>query len=126
MFTFCKPLEVVLYSQYVNREKHIVHVISKRPFTEAAEKYPNDRDSIIDVYNVLGKGTFETPQILRKTFSSLDNFKYKDKWWVIDIGGNNLRLMAAILFTTQKIFVKHIVTHPEYNKLTQRYKKGDL
>ena len=116
----------MLYSQYVNQEKYNVHVISKRPFTDAAEKYPNDRESIIDVYNVLRKGSFETPQILKETFSSLDNFKYRDKWWVIDIGGNNLRLMAAILFTTQKIFVKHIVTHPEYDKLTQIYKKGEL
>jgi len=85
-----------------------VHVISKRPFTEAAEKYPNDRESIIDVYNVLRKGTFETPQILKETFASLDNFKHKDKWWVIDIGGNNLRLIVAILFTTQEVYVKHI------------------
>lgn len=54
------------------------------------------------------------------------NKRFKDKWWVIDIGGNNLRLLAAILFTTQKVFVKHIVTHPEYDKLTQRYKKGEL
>jgi len=103
-----------------------VHVISKRPFTEAAEKYPNDRESIIDVYNVLRKGAFETPQILKETFASLDNFKHKDKWWVIDIGGNNLRLMAAILFTTQEVYVKHIITHSEYDKLTQRYKKGKL
>ena len=103
-----------------------MHVISKKPFTEAAEKYPNDRESIIDVYNILRKGTFETPQELKETFASLDNFKHRDKWWVIDIGGNNLRLMAAILFTTQKIFVKHIVTHTEYDKLTQRYKKGEL
>ncbi len=58
MFTFCKSLKVVLYSRNVNYEKYIVHVISKRPFTEAAEKYPNDRDSIIEVYNVLRKGTF--------------------------------------------------------------------
>lgn len=103
-----------------------MHVISKKPFTEAAEKYPNDRESIIDVYNVLRKGTFETPQKLKETFASLDNFKHKDKWWVIDIGGNNLRLMAAILFTTQKIFVKHIVTHAEYDKLSKKYKKGEI
>lgn len=102
-----------------------MHVISKKPFMEAAKKYPDDRGSIIDVYNVLRKGTFETPQALKEIFASLDNFKYKDKWWVIDIGGNNLRLMTAILFTTQKVFVKHIVTHSEYDKLTQRYKKGE-
>ena len=103
-----------------------MHVISKKPFSDAAEKYPNDREAIMDSYNVLRKGNFETPLILKETFSSLDNFKYKDKWWVIDIGGNNLRLMAAILFSCQKIYVKHIVTHPEYDKLTIRYKKGEL
>lgn len=103
-----------------------VHVISKKPFSDAAEKYSNDKQAIMDIYNVLRKGDFETPLALKETLSSLDNFKYKDKWWVIDIGGNNLRLLCAILFSSQKIFVKHIVTHAEYDKLTQRYKKGEL
>lgn len=103
-----------------------MHVISKKPFSDAAKKYPNDREAILDAYNVLRKGNFETPLIMKETFITLDNFKYKDKWWVIDIGGNNLRLMAAILFSCQKIYVKHIVTHAEYDKLTARYKKGEL
>ena len=103
-----------------------VHVISKKPFSDAADKYPNDKEAIMDIYNVLRKGDFETPLALKETLSSLDNFKYKDKWWVIDIGGNNLRLLGAILFSSQKIYVKHIVTHTEYDKLTQRYKKGEL
>ena len=103
-----------------------MHIISKKPFSDAAVKYPNDREAIMDTYNVLRKGNFDTPLILKEVFSSLDNFKYKDKWWVIDIGGNNLRLIAAILFSCQKIYVKHIVTHSEYDKLTIRYKKGEL
>ena len=103
-----------------------MHVISKKPFSDAAEKYPNDKESIMDTYNVLRKGDFETPLALKEAFSSLDNFKYKDKWWIIDIGGNNLRLMAAILFSSQRIYVKHIVTHAEHDKLTNRYKKGEL
>ena len=103
-----------------------MHVISKKPFSDAAEKYPNDRKAIMDVYNVLRTGEFETPLVLKDTFASLDNFRYIDKWWVIDIGGNNLRLIAAILFSCQKVYVKHIVTHPEYDKLTKRYKKGEL
>lgn len=103
-----------------------MHVISKKPFTDAAKKFPNDREAIMDIYNVLRKGEFETPLVLKGTFASLDNFKYKDKWWVIDVGGNNLRLIAAILFSTQKVYVKHIVTHPDYDKLTIRYKRGNL
>lgn len=103
-----------------------MHIISKKPFSDAAEKYPNDREAIMDTYNVLRKGDFATPLVLKETFASLDNFKHKDKWWIIDIGGNNLRLLAAILFSCQKIYVKHIVTHSEYDKLTTRYKKGEL
>ncbi len=103
-----------------------MHVISKKPFVDATEKYPNDKNAILDIYNVLRKGQFETPLILKETFASLDNFKHKDKWWVIDIGGNNLRLIVAILFSCQKIFVKHIVTHADYDKLTTRYQKGEL
>ncbi|MFV2058556.1 MAG: type II toxin-antitoxin system HigB family toxin [Thiohalomonadales bacterium] len=45
---------------------------------------------------------------MKATFTSPDNFKYKDKWWVLDIGGNNLRLICAILFLCQKIYVKQV------------------
>jgi mRNA interferase HigB len=100
-----------------------VHVISKKPFSEASTKYPNDRDAIMNTYNVLRKVEFDTPSIMKETFASLDNFKYKDKWWVIDIGGNNLRLISAISFSCQRIYVKHIVTHTEYDKLCSKYRK---
>ena len=80
-----------------------MHVISKKPFSEASAKYPNDRDAIMNTYNVLRKVEFDTPIIMKETFASLDNFKYKDKWWVIDIGGNNLRLISVILFSCQRI-----------------------
>jgi len=53
----------------------------------------------------------------------LDNFKYRDKWYVIDIGGNKLRIMALIFFRNQKFYVKHIVTHAEYDKLCNKYRK---
>ncbi|KOR31994.1 cytoplasmic protein [Achromatium sp. WMS3] len=103
-----------------------MHIISKKLFAEAAMKYPKDKEKIMDVYSVLNKGNFDTPNIMKNTFASLDNFKYKDKWWVIDIGGHNLRLIAAILFSCQKIYVKHIVTHSEYDKLCTKYRKGEL
>jgi len=100
-----------------------VHVISKRPFREAAEKFPNESTAIMDIYNVLRRGEFGTPDELRRAFPSLDNFKDKDKWWVIDIGGNKLRLMGAFLFQSQLVYVKHIVTHSEYDKLCTKYRK---
>ncbi|MBW2478256.1 MAG: type II toxin-antitoxin system HigB family toxin, partial [Deltaproteobacteria bacterium] len=78
------------------------------------------------VYRVLAKGEFPDPLALRATFPLLDNFKYLDKWLVIDIGGNNLRLVMCILFKAQMVYVKHILTHPEYEKLTDQYRRKKM
>lgn len=100
-----------------------MHVISRKPFNDAAKAFPNDADAIVRTYRVLRAGNFETPEALRSVFATLDNFRYRDKWWVIDIGGNNLRLIAFIEFRDQRMYVKHIATHAEYDKLCKRYAK---
>jgi len=61
-----------------------------------------------------------------KRNGSLDNFKHSDKWWVLDMGGNHLRLIALIQFVHNRMYVKRIVTHAEYDKLCKRYAKGAL
>lgn len=100
-----------------------MHVISRRPFNEASRKYPNDADAIEAAYKTLRNGAFSNPLELKAVFPSLDNFRYKDKWWVIDIGGNNLRLLAFIEFRDNRMYVKHIVTHADYDKLCKKYAK---
>jgi len=85
-----------------------MRIISREPFRDAAIRYPNARTAIE----------------LRQVFPSLDNFKYRDRWWVIDISGNQLRLMAFIEFQYNRLYVRHIVTHAEYDKLTEKYRKG--
>jgi mRNA interferase HigB len=37
-------------------------------------------------------------------------------YYVFDIGGNKYRLIAAIHFNTQKLFIREVMTHKEYNK----------
>lgn len=103
-----------------------MHIIAKPAFAEAARKYPAHATAIMDTYKALESGTFRDPHALRNVFPSADNFKYVDSWWVINIGGNNIRLIACILFGIQTLFVKHIVSHAEYDKLNKRYQKGEL
>ena len=103
-----------------------VHIIAKPAFAEAAIKYPAHATAIMDTYKVLESGAFKDPHALRNVFPSADNFKYVDSWWVINIAGNNIRLIACILFGIQTLYVKKIVSHAEYDKLNKRYKKGEL
>jgi mRNA interferase HigB len=117
----------VRYSLHiVNLLMILMHVISKKPFEDAANKYPKYSKAIIQAYDVLRKVECKTPEELKQYFSSLDNFKYKDKWYVIDISGNNIRLMAFIEFRAGKMFVKHVVNHPDYDKLCEKYARGEL
>lgn len=89
-------------------------------------RFSNDASAIENTYKILRKGEFDCPSALKSLFPSLDNFKYKDKWWVIDIGGNNLRLIAFIAFQDNRMYVKHIVSYGEYDKLCKKYRqKGD-
>lgn len=71
------------------------------------------------------KKQFTQPEEMKRYIPSLDNFKYRDKWWVIDVSGNSLRLISYIDFRLHKIFVKHIVSHAEYDKLTAYYRGNE-
>ena len=92
----------------------------------AASSHSNHRKALLALHKTLSKGRFENPDVMRRVFPSLDNFKHKPKWWVIDIAGNRLRLIAFIQFSQNRMYVKHIVTHAEYDRLCWRYSKGEL
>ena len=100
-----------------------MHVISRAPFDEAVRKYPNETTALDDTYRVLKRANATTPDELRQYFSSLDRMKYRDKWWVIDISGNTLRMMFFADFERGKVFIKHITIHPEYDRLTKYYRE---
>jgi mRNA interferase HigB len=103
-----------------------MHIISKRPFGNAAKDHPNQKQALDDLYRALRRSSFSSPDEMRQLFPSLDNFKYKDKWWVLDVGGNHLRVIVFIQFVLNRMYVKHITTHAEYDKLCKRYARGEL
>lgn len=101
-----------------------MHVISKEPFEQAARRFPNDALAIKALYRLVRETDFKSPDELRTAVPSLDNFKYRNKWWVLDVGGNNLRVIASIHFLNKRFYVKHIATHAEYDKLTRYYREN--
>ena len=72
-------------------------------------------------YKTLTNTKPSTPEELQAIFPSLDNFKYVDKWYVFDIGGNTLRLIGFLEFNSGKYFIKYIVSHAEYDRITDGY-----
>jgi mRNA interferase HigB len=50
---------------------------------------------------------------IKTTFNATDKVA---GFYVFDIGGNNYRIVASIHFNTQKMYIRHVLTHQEYNK----------
>lgn len=100
-----------------------MHIITERVFTEAAALYPNDAQALDMVLKVLKRARYASPEDMRKEFATLDRMKYREKWYVIDVGGKNLRIMFYANFVNGRIFVKHITTHAEYDKLVKFYRE---
>jgi mRNA interferase HigB len=55
---------------------------------------------------------------LRETFPSVDQV---GKLTVFNIGGNKVRLIAAIHYNRGKIYIRAVLTHAEYDE--QRWRK---
>ena len=59
------------------------------------------------------KGTFSNFAELRAVFPSADRV---GKLTVFNIGGNKVRLIAAIHYNRKKIYIRAVLTHAEYDE----------
>lgn len=99
-----------------------MHVFKKKAFVDACLLYPLKASSIMETYKVLDQSTAQSSLELKAALSSLDNFTRRSGWWVIDIGGNEIRMIVAIDFAKQRVYVKHIFNHSEYDKANKWYR----
>ncbi|MGM4989202.1 type II toxin-antitoxin system HigB family toxin [Tardiphaga sp. 841_E9_N1_2] len=49
---------------------------------------------------------------MKATFNAIDRV---GPYYVFDIGGNKFRIVAAIHFDKQRLYVRHVFTHKEYD-----------
>lgn len=52
------------------------------------------------------------PADIKKTFNTADF--YKDRV-IFDIKGNDFRLIAIVRFEFEKVYIRHVLTHKEYD-----------
>lgn len=90
-----------------------MHVISQKRVWEAQAAHKDAATALEGWYRIIKSNTFENFAQLRRTFPSVD--KVNDKY-VFNIGGNKLRLIANINFERNKLFIRCILTHKDYDK----------
>ncbi len=89
-----------------------MHIITQRRIAEAQEEYPDSANALDAWYRIVSKNNFTTFADLKATFPSVDKVGHV---FVFNIGGNKLRLIASIHFNRQKIYIRYILEHREYD-----------
>jgi len=90
-----------------------MHIITKRRITEAKALYPPSASALTGWLKVVEENEFKNFSELKTVFKSVDKVGHL---FVFDIGGNKLRLIANIHFNRKKLYIRHILTHQEYDK----------
>jgi mRNA interferase HigB len=90
-----------------------MHVITRKRLNAFAEKYPDTASSLARWFRIMRKSRFANFVEVREIFPDADQV---GKFTVFDIGGNKVRLIAAVHYNRNKIYIRHVFTHQEYDK----------
>jgi len=77
-----------------------MHVITEKRIWEAKKKWP--QSSRLNDFSAM-----------RAMLPSTDKV---ERFHVFDIGGNKIRLIASVNSSAQRLYIKHVLDHREYDK----------
>ena len=98
-----------------------MHVITHSRIVEAQARHRECATALDYWYRLMKRGTYTSFGAMKATFGSVDKV---GPLYVFDIGGNKLRLVAAIHFNTGKVFIRAVLTHKEYDAGGWKRKEG--
>ena len=90
-----------------------MHVISRKILRDFCEKHADSGEVLFSWYRVASKAQWERlveVQVIYSKAEAVGNFT------VFNIKGNTYRLIAEINYIKQRIYIKYILTHAEYDK----------
>jgi mRNA interferase HigB len=90
-----------------------VHVISRKRLKEAALRHPELEPALDAWFRIARKASWQNLTDVRNTFANADAV---DRWTVFNIKGNKYRLIAEINYRYQRLYIRHVLTHAEYDQ----------
>lgn len=90
-----------------------MRLISNKALRDFAAIHPESHAQLQAWRRVVEHNTFVNFADLKHAFNSVD--KVAD-YYVFNIAGNRYRVIAAIHFNTQSLYVRAVLTHRDYDK----------
>ena len=90
-----------------------MHVISKSAWRQAVTADHTLEGPISESYKVAESAAWRSLVDVRRVYPHAE---FVDPYTVFNIKGNSYRLIVKIEYRWQLVFMKHLLTHEEYNK----------
>lgn len=90
-----------------------MHVITQRRIWDAKRANPNTANALDAWYRLIKSNDPQNFDAMKRLFPATDKV---GRLHVFDIGGNKLRLIAIVHYQAKKVYIRHILTHTEYDQ----------
>ena len=100
-----------------------MHVISRKRLKAFWEKHPTAEEPMKAWYKLVEDTNFTDFNDVKRSLNSAD---YAKPFAIFDVGGNNFRVIVNIHYDRQKIFIRYVLTHPEYDGWCKKYRSNKL
>ena len=90
-----------------------MHIISFKTLVAYWKSHSSAEVPLRAWYTQVKHACYQNLADLRRHFPSADQV---GRLTVFNIGGNNYRLIARVEYRLQQIYVRHVLTHAEYDK----------
>ncbi len=92
-----------------------MRVVSKNKLVEYYNKHANSKTALEEWHNKVSKSEWSHLNELKQQFLSADYVV--NNRVVFNLKGNDYRLIAIVIYLSQKIYVRWIGKHDEYEKI---------
>ncbi len=92
-----------------------MRIVTFSRIKEYTEANPSTKTALEEWYYKIRKAEWESLIDIKNTFTSVDYVG--NSRFVFNIKGNYYSLVAIIIFASQKVYIRFIGTHSEYDKI---------
>jgi mRNA interferase HigB len=100
--------------------ERVVHVISRRALPEFWSDHPQARRPLTTWFKVFERSSFADFNAVERAYKAADCVA---PYTIFDVGGNKYRVVTVIHYNRARVYVRHVLTHAEYDDWSRRMRK---
>ncbi|MEQ8474423.1 MAG: type II toxin-antitoxin system HigB family toxin [Marinoscillum sp.] len=92
-----------------------MRIVTFRRNKEYTAEVPDTKTALEEWHHKVRKAEWENFQEMKQIFNSMDHAG--NNRFIFNIKGNQYRLIAIVIFASQKVYIRFIGSHSEYDRI---------